>query len=108
MPSLKTQPGLSDFTNPSLVIDYQPGLSFSSMLGSSQAQSLAACSEYKVNLDNNRHTVKMNYQPVMPLLASPTAQTVLVGAANVGIFLSNEQIALVASRIASELYRKPP
>jgi len=86
------------------IVDYKPGISFSSMLANNQAPVLSAGSEYKVNLDNNGHTVKMNIQPAANMQAPPVAGVI---ASNAGVFLSNEQIALVASRIASELCGKP-
>ena len=90
-----------DFSNIA-VIDYRPGLSFSSMLANKQPEFITTDSEYKVNLDNNGHTVNMQIQP-----AKITASVPNVLAANTPVFLSTEQIADVASRIASELCGKP-
>jgi len=89
----------NDFSNVA-VIDYRPGLNFSSMLANKQPDYLSTASEYKVNLDNNGHTVNMQIMPAK--ISAPLAT-----AANSPVFLSNEQIADVASRIASELCGKP-
>ena len=90
-----------DFSN-SAIIDYRPGLNFSSMLANKQPDFMTTGSEYKVNLDNNGHTVNMQIQP-----AKIAASLAGVSSANAPVFLSNEQIAHVASRIASELCGKP-
>jgi len=90
-----------DFSN-SAIIDYRPGLNFSSMLANKQPDFMTTGSEYKVNLDNNGHTVNMQIQPAK--IAAPLAG---MSSANAPVFLSNEQIAHVASRIASELCGKP-
>jgi len=90
-----------DFSN-SAIIDYRPGLNFSSMLANKQSDFMTTGSEYKVNLDNNGHTVNMQIQP-----AKIAASLASVASPNAPVFLSNEQIANVASRIASELCGKP-
>jgi len=94
---------MRDFSS-SGIVDYKPGISFSSMLANNQEPVMSAGSEYKVNLDNNGHTVKMNIQPAGSMHAPPVPGVL---ASSAGVFLSNEQIATVASRIASELCGKP-
>ena len=106
MLAVKNYAALSNLSNSNPVIDYRPGLSFSSMLASSQAPPLPLGSEYKVNLDNNGHTVNMNIQPAPSMLAALDLGVKALGTANAGVFLTNEQIATVASRIANELCGK--
>jgi len=86
-----------DFSNAS-VIDYRPGINFSNMLANSQAEFPVASKEYNVNLDAQGHTVNMQIQPLMNShnIAQDSKQ----------VFLSSDQIADVASRIASEMCGK--
>lgn len=80
------------------VIDYRPGINFSNMLASSQAVFPEIGKEYTVNLDAQGHTVNMQIQPL--------ANTSNVTHDSKQVFLSSDQIADVASRIASEMCGK--
>jgi chromosome segregation ATPase/ribosomal protein S15P/S13E len=79
------------------VIDYRPGLNFNNMLAAKQTDSFSVTKQYHVNLDEQGHTINMQLQP--------KTQTTLLNS-NQPVFLSTDQIAEVASRIASEMNGK--
>jgi len=79
------------------VIDYRPGLNFNNMLAASQSESFASPKQYNVNLNSQGHTINVQLQP--------KTQTPLLNS-NQQVFLSTDQIANVASRIASEMCGK--
>jgi len=80
------------------VIDYRQGLNFANMLAGTQHDTFAASKQYNVNLDAEGHTVSMHMEPKtvsMPFLHAKQQ-----------MFLSTDQIADVALRIAFEMSGK--
>ena len=88
-----TQSGFSNVG----IIDYKHAINFSNMLAAQQSDSCATTKQYNVNLDAQGHTINMQLQPKTPSPLVSNGQQV---------FLSTDQIADVASRIASEMCSK--